>query len=196
MVGTDPNTGEVRHLQHNDCGFVTVSEAMSSGDFRFEMTGRPPQNEQDTESIGKTLAEALSRADGRLWLADSEGPEHEEGIDWYLRSGNDVLPLQVTRVVSQKRWDSLGASGEVEGKASASEGAAEIWAAIERKLLRQDERTVLALIIRHPGFHGFSEALAEFHDRYDARLQREVRFAQVWAVGYGPDLTHLLYRRR
>ena len=79
---------------------------------------------------------------------------------------------------------------------AAHEAADEVWSAIERKLVRQDERTLLALVIRHPGFHGFSDVLSEFHRRYDARLERDVRFTQVWAVGYAPTLTHLLYRRR
>jgi hypothetical protein len=183
------------YLHHSDCGFVTVADAAQSGDFRFGMTGRPPQNEQDTRDIAITLAEVLSRSDGKSWEADPKSPEREDGTDWFLRSAGDELPIQVTRVAPQKRWDTLGANREVDGNASASDAAAEMWAAIERKLPQQDERTVLALNIRHPGFHAFPAALQEFVVVYGTRLRGEVRYAQVWAIGYGPELSHCLYRR-
>jgi len=67
-------------------------------------------------------------------------------------------------------------------------------AAIERKLPQQDSHTLLALDIRHPGFHGFPAVLNEFRFVFGGRLEREVRYAQVWAVGYAPELSHCLYR--
>jgi hypothetical protein len=126
--------------------------------------------------------------------ADPQGSgELRVWTDWVIRNSRGVLLVQVTRVALRERWQTLGATGRVDGSASARDAAAEMWAAIERKLPQQDRHTVLALDIRHPG-HGFPAVLNEFRVGFGARLEREVRYAQVWAVGYAPELSHCLYR--
>jgi hypothetical protein len=106
-----------------------------------------------------TLAQALSHATGIEWTADPRSPDGLNiGTDWVLRSVTATLPVQVTRVAPQQRWQTVGATGAVDGAALASDAAAEMWEAIERKLPQQDGHTLLALDIRHPGFHGFPAA--------------------------------------
>jgi hypothetical protein len=195
ITGRDPKTGEFVHQRHNDCGFVTLADAGPSGDSRYEMAGRPPQNEAGVREVCLTLARALSDATGVEWTADPQrSAELSVWTDWVIRNSRGVLPVQVTRVALWERWQTVGATGSVDGSASAPDAAAEMWAAIERKLRQQDSHTVLALDIRHPGFHGFPAVLNEFRVGFGARLEREVRYAQVWAVGYAPELSHCLYR--
>jgi len=196
-IGRRPDTGEFVYQQHTDCGFFTQADAESSGDFRYEMAGRAPQNEQGVREVCITLAQVLSNEEDVNWTADALRTEGLDiWTDWVVRNGPIALPVQVTRVALQHRWGMLGAGGRVDGIASASDAAAEMWAAIQRKLPQQDDRTLLALDIRHPGFHGFPAALNEFRRVYGIHMERQVRFCQVWAVGYAPELTHLLYRRR
>lgn len=195
ITGRDPKTGDFVHQRHNDCGLVTLAEAGPSGDSRYEMAGRPPQNESGVREVCVTLARAISDATRVQWTAD---PQRSDKLpvwtDWVIRSSRGVLPVQVTRVALMERWRRLGATGSVDGSASAADAAAEMWAAIEKKLSRQDSRVILALDIRHPGFHGFPAVLNEFRIGFGARLERDVRYAQVWAVGYEPELSHCLYR--
>ena len=195
ITGKDAKTGDFVHQRHNACGFVTLADAVPSGDSRYEMAGRPPQNEDGVREVCLTLAQAFSDATGVEWTADSQRSD-ELGVwtDWVIRNSRVVLPVQVTRVALRERWQTLGATGSVDGSASAPDAAAEMWAAIERKLPQQDSHTILALDIRHPGFHGFPAVLNEFRVGFGARLKCEVRYAQVWAVGYAPELSHCLYR--
>jgi hypothetical protein len=137
ITGRDPKTGDV-HQRHNDCGFVTLAEAGPSGDSRYEMAGRPPQNETGAREVCVTLARVFSDATGVQWTADPQRSDKlPVWIDWVIRSSGGVLPVQVTRVALQERWQRLGASGSVDGSAPAAHAAAEMWAAIENKLSRR-----------------------------------------------------------
>jgi hypothetical protein len=193
-IGRDPQTMELNQLHHTDAALITKSDA-DSPTSRFEMEGRAPQNEEDTQEVAITLADALSKLQKRRWVADGHKPEREEGFDWFLRCDNRILPIQVTRAVDQSRWDTLGATRQVAGDVSAEQGAAEIWVAINRKLQTQDSKAVLAVNVRHPGFHLFPSILAAFEQTYGPMLPGLIQFKEIWVVGYEPELCRCIYRR-
>jgi hypothetical protein len=116
------------------------------------MSGRPPQNEEGVREVRLTLTQALSDATGIEWTADRRPPDGLNiGTNWVLRNITATLPVQVTRVAPQERWQAVGSTGAVDGAATASDAAAEMSAAIERKLPQQDSHRLLALDIRIPG---------------------------------------------
>ena len=54
---------------------MTVADAGPSGESRYGMAGRPPQNEEGVREVSIALAQALSDATGVEWTADPRPPD-------------------------------------------------------------------------------------------------------------------------
>jgi hypothetical protein len=185
---TKNGMGDVDQAEHGDGPMRTRSEATQDG-ARIEMSGRPPQNEDGVRGVCVRLAQAISVRTGEVCIADPEKPlGPEDGVDWYLKSKRgDVWGVQVTRVGSRSRWAQSARGERVAEEIPTPDAASEIWEAIERKLSFRGG--ILALDIGQPGLHGFRATLEAFREKYGRDVQEQVRFTEVWLVGYSPETT-------
>ena len=172
----------------------TRSEATGWG-ARIVMSGRPQQNEEGVRDVCVRLAEAISVRTGEYWQPDEKEPlGPESGVDWYLRSSRgNVWGVQVTRVGLRSRWARSGRGERVAEDFLAADAASEIWEAIKRKL--RVRGGILALNIGQPGMHSFRETLEAFRAMYGRDMQEQVRFSEVWLVGYSPETTLRIHPR-
>jgi hypothetical protein len=185
-------TGEVEEIRHDDTGTFSQSVAQTDG-ATFSLSGRMPRQEEGSPEVCTALAGAKSIEDGTSWRA--EDPQHE-GDDGCLRSGDERWPVQVTRANPRERWAQAGRTGSAEGTVSTNEAAAEIWRAIEKKVEQvghRTTRTILAVSVGIPGFHGLRHVVEEFRRAYGPRLKEQVTFPEVWLVGYTPETTYRVH---
>jgi hypothetical protein len=193
VQGTD-RKGEVRHIAHCDAAFHSITD-LSDDVADFRMHGPPHRGEYGNKEVCVMLAQAITFVTGTVWSADQETPsDGRPWVDWIIRNENgQSWDVQVTRVGLEALGSALGAGKDVSGRQTFSQAATEIWPAIERKLSSQDPRTILALNIRYPGSHGFEPVVETFWQTYRTELQRRVRFAQVWLVGYTLETTFCIH---
>ncbi len=180
--------GDVAEVEHGDGPMRTRSEATDSG-ARIVMAGRPQQNEEGVGDVCVRLAQALNDRTGEDWRADAERPRGlENGVDWYLRSSRGgVWGVQVTRVGAANRWARTARGERVAEDLSSADAAAEVWEAIRRKIAVRGG--ILALAVGQPGAHAFRATVEEFQRRYGREVREQVRFSEVWLVGYSPETT-------
>jgi hypothetical protein len=180
-------------VDHVD-GPMTVRSQQTQEGVTFEMSGRPPQQEDGSGAVCIRLAQALSRASADLWTAESETTGRESGIDGFVVAPNGQrVGVQVTRVGQQRRWASVGQTGAAVGSTTPSDAADNIWEAIHRKLTVQDPKVILALHAGEPPYYGFPEVIQLFERRHGATLRTKVVFAQVWLIGYTEATTARLH---
>jgi hypothetical protein len=191
------SNGDVVSMIHADGPMVTSAEVLDD-QAMFKMTGRPPHKEEGTKEVCIRLAEALSHATGKIWTAEDNAPQGpERGVDWFLfEADGQRKPIQVTRVGPRSRWQKVGSTGTATGIDSADEAAADIWAAIERKLITQDPGTILALHSGQPGHYGFPTFVESFQRTFESQLINLVKYSEVWLVGYSVKTSYRLHPRR
>lgn len=186
--------GEMHHINHADGGLNTHAVRTDTGG-RVELSGRPPQNEAGARRVSELLADALTRETGTVWKADPEGPPSDHlDVDWYIRCPpRNYWAVQITRAGSEERWRRIGRGERLIHDLPSAEGAAEIWAAIERK--RHHRGGILAIDVGPGGAHAFRQITDEFIRVYGTGLQdMDDRFGQVWLVGYTAETTTCIYR--
>jgi hypothetical protein len=182
--------GRVEHVAHGDGPMETSAQIEESANIRFQIGGKPPQNEEGNQRVARQLADALTIRDGAQWTAEAGAPAGpERGIDWNLIDSHGAArSVQITRVGSSERWRRARTDG-VMGTVTVSQAADEIDQAIRHKLPSQDARTILALSTGQPGFCGFTEVVAEFKRTCLPQLTSLLQFAEVWVVGHSPETT-------
>lgn len=184
----------VDHVAHGDGPMETWAEIGESAEIRFQMGGKPPQNEDGSQRVARQLADALAMRDGKPWTAAATAPTGpERGIDWNLIDSSGVeRPVQITRVGPSERWSRIRTNA-VRGTVTVSQAAQEIAGAIRRKVPSQDARTILALSTGQPGYYGFTDVIAEFKRAWLPQLASSLRFAEVWLVGYSAETTFAVW---
>jgi hypothetical protein len=182
--------GGVEHVAHGDGPMETWAQIEESTDISFQMSGKPPQNEEGNQRVARQLADALTLRDNARWTPDRSAPSGpERGIDWNLFDPRGaVRPVQITRVGSPERWSRARTSG-VTGAVTLSQATEDIAQAIRRKLPSQDARTILALSTGQPGYYAFTEVVTAFKRTHLPQLTPSLRFAEVWLVGYSLEST-------
>lgn len=188
---TKDDQGHVRQIDHIDGPMFTSTHLQDDDTATFTMAGKPPQNDEDEYPVCVTLAEAITKTTGEQWEADPKRPDcdREPWIDRYLNGPRGRVPVQVTKAGTERDFWQVGSTGRATGTASPANAAAQVWAAIERKISKQDRDSILAVSVRLSGVHGFKPMVDEFRRTYGDQLGQRVGYAQVWLVGYSLDTT-------
>ncbi len=91
------------------------------------------------------------------------------------------------------RWEEVAHGKEISEDLAWNDGAAEIWAAIARKLTHAWRGGILAVSVGQPGMHAFRQTVQAFRRTYSPRVREHVQYSEVWLVGYSAETTALIH---
>lgn len=179
-----------------DGGRMATADVEPDGGVSFSLSGRPPQNEEDSVRACGVLIRAMNQQGGS-WsdpvvgtAVDVDGESHDRS------NPARRLKMQVVRAdIDEKTWRDLAQRGRIDvSDTTVDELAARIGAAIALKAaLPAATKSDLTLVLdatRLPAL-GFDSVIAVARRSFGAMLIT-VGFEAVWLVGPDPLLVHRL----
>jgi hypothetical protein len=191
-------SNDYHRQEHGDGPMQTSMELRRDGSANVSMAGRPSQNEEQSLSVCRRLAEAMITADiygGLVWGA-REVPEGtvETGADGYVFSGDIEIAVQVVRAYPTPGWREVARNAPIAVRAASSvnEAVEQLWSTLEHKRTRASKNVILAIAAGQPGLHSTAQVIQAFRKKYGALMTNALGWREIWVVGYTPQLCHRL----
>jgi hypothetical protein len=189
MTGSVSMTGSLSWEQSRPTtdGAATLND---QNKIRFEATGRPPRNEENSLETCARLVRWLN-ARGEGWSDPVVGTE--PGVDGYSTnaSGNE-LRMQVSRALhGDDMWRNLARAGAVDVSLDVATATREIMASVRKKADRYSSELRAGLVFLIDASRTPAYTFQPVLDRFRSILSEDCRaagFAQVWVVGPTDEL--------
>jgi hypothetical protein len=173
---------------------VAAADFAPDGLVPSQIAGPAPRGEEGSVETAQLLVHRLRRS-GENW--DDPVKVDRQDVDCEARSGDQVLPIQVTRIGRTRFWRNLGRVGRVTEQSTADEAADELMNAIAAKARRlpavQKATLVLALDARDTPAFALRGVVSRFHKRHGHHAA-VLGFRGVWVIGPTVDLVARLDR--
>jgi hypothetical protein len=173
---------------------VAAADFAPDGSVPYQIAGPTPRGEEGSVETAQLLVHRL-RQSGENW--DDPVKVDRQDVDCEARTGDQVLPIQVTRIARTRFWRNLGRVGKVTEQGDADQAADELMNAIAAKARRlpavQKATLVLALDARDTPAFALRGVVSTFRQRHGHQAAA-LGFRGVWVIGPTVDLVARLDR--
>jgi hypothetical protein len=173
---------------------AAAADFAPDGSVPSQLAGPAPRGEEGSLETAQLLVHRLRQA-GENW--DDPVTVDRQDVDCEARSGDQVLPIQVTRVSRTRFWENLGRVGRATEQGTTDQAADKVMNAIATKARRlpavQRAALVLALDAQDTPAFALRGVVSRFRQRHGHHAAA-LGFRGVWVIGPTVDLVARLDR--